>query len=166
MRSFANNYYLCRYAKLTGETTDTVVNRFFGIFFLFFQFNNIIGNLISSFVLSSEESTNLREHHFLYFILSQFQPSIMYIIFLNTYSIEFPTCYSEEYIDTYCGKNDCQEDFNVARKNFTTDECPVSEIESGVVHDSLLYTLMGTYTGIALLGAAVTAIFVDKIKLR
>ena len=42
-----------RYAFLNSEKNDAVLNRFFGIFFLFFQFNNIVGQLISSFVLSS-----------------------------------------------------------------------------------------------------------------
>jgi len=42
-----------RYAKLVDDTKDALVNTFFGIFFFFFQATNIIGNLISSFVLSN-----------------------------------------------------------------------------------------------------------------
>lgn len=71
-----------RYARLVGESTDTVVNRFFGIFFLLFQTNQIIGNLISSFILSSADSINL----------------------------EFPsnlTAEREDEIRSVCGANDC-----------------------------------------------------------
>ncbi len=34
------------YSKLSGESNETVVNRFFGIFFCMFQMSQIIGNLI------------------------------------------------------------------------------------------------------------------------
>jgi len=40
------------YAELTDETSDVVITRFFGIFFLFFQSSQVAGNLISSTVLS------------------------------------------------------------------------------------------------------------------
>ncbi|CAL4066106.1 unnamed protein product, partial [Meganyctiphanes norvegica] len=40
------------FAKLTGEDSEVVVTRFFGIFFLFFQSSQIWGNLISSLVLN------------------------------------------------------------------------------------------------------------------
>ncbi|CAF0796002.1 unnamed protein product [Brachionus calyciflorus] len=39
------------YAKLSGETAEIVINRFFGIFFAMFQSGNIWGNIISSTVL-------------------------------------------------------------------------------------------------------------------
>ncbi len=38
-------------AEITGEVSETVVNRFFGIFFAMFQTSQILGNLISSVVL-------------------------------------------------------------------------------------------------------------------
>ncbi|CAL4114148.1 unnamed protein product [Meganyctiphanes norvegica] len=41
-----------KYAELTGENSEVVITRFFGIFFLFFQSTQIWGNLISSAVLS------------------------------------------------------------------------------------------------------------------
>ncbi|KAJ8303280.1 hypothetical protein KUTeg_019676 [Tegillarca granosa] len=40
------------YAKMTGTTSDDVINRFFGFFFLMFQTSQIWGNLISSLVFS------------------------------------------------------------------------------------------------------------------
>lgn len=42
-----------KYAELTGEDSEVVITRFFGIFFLFFQSTQVWGNLISSSVLSS-----------------------------------------------------------------------------------------------------------------
>ncbi|XP_066145378.1 UNC93-like protein isoform X1 [Euwallacea fornicatus] len=43
------------YSKATGVGADIVVTRFFGVFFLFYQFSQVWGNLISSAVLSSPE---------------------------------------------------------------------------------------------------------------
>ncbi|KAK4301164.1 hypothetical protein Pmani_026680 [Petrolisthes manimaculis] len=37
-----------RYAEVTGQNSELVITRFFGIFFLFYQSTNIWGNLISS----------------------------------------------------------------------------------------------------------------------
>jgi len=127
-----------RYAKLVDENKDAQINVFFGIFFLFFQFTFIVGNLISSFVLSAEASKNL----------------------------EFPKCYNATYIDNFCGVNDCPDvDFNVYRSNYTTT-CEQEIISSDSVEKSTLYTLMGVYAGVGLLGSAITAIFVDNIQLR
>lgn len=41
------------YAKLSGVSTDILVVRFFGLFFMFYQMAQIWGNLISSSILSS-----------------------------------------------------------------------------------------------------------------
>ncbi|KAJ8920309.1 hypothetical protein NQ315_011971, partial [Exocentrus adspersus] len=41
------------YSKINGVASDIVVTRFFGIFFMFYQFSQVWGNLISSAVLSS-----------------------------------------------------------------------------------------------------------------
>ncbi|KAG5890521.1 hypothetical protein JTB14_022754 [Gonioctena quinquepunctata] len=41
------------YAKISGVGADIVVTRFFGIFFMFYSFSQVWGNLISSAVLSS-----------------------------------------------------------------------------------------------------------------
>lgn len=43
-----------KYAKYSGESTEVVINRFFGIFFAMFQSGNIWGNIISSTVLKPE----------------------------------------------------------------------------------------------------------------
>ncbi|XP_057650927.1 UNC93-like protein isoform X1 [Diorhabda carinulata] len=43
------------YAKIAGVSSETVVTRFFGIFFMFYSFSQVWGNLISSAVLSSGE---------------------------------------------------------------------------------------------------------------
>ncbi|KAK3862483.1 hypothetical protein Pcinc_031668 [Petrolisthes cinctipes] len=61
-----------RYAEVTGQNSELVITRFFGIFFLFFQSTNIWGNLISSSVLSigvggitdaaNETEANLQHH--------------------------------------------------------------------------------------------------------
>lgn len=48
------------YSKLTNESNESVVNRFFGIFFSVFQFSQIIGNLLSSLVLKPPESIKLK----------------------------------------------------------------------------------------------------------
>lgn len=58
------NFLTFRYAYLSKEKPDTVMNRFFGIFFFAFQLNNIIGQLISSFVLSSGNANDLGESPF------------------------------------------------------------------------------------------------------
>ncbi|XP_054771746.2 protein unc-93 homolog A-like isoform X1 [Lytechinus pictus] len=44
------------YSKLTGETVPSIVSRFWGIFFFFFQSSQILGNLISSLVFREETS--------------------------------------------------------------------------------------------------------------
>ena len=80
--------------------------------------------------------------------------------------LEFPSCYNASYIEQYCGANDCQEDFNEARGDYNTSECPVNSLQSEGTPDELLYTLMGIYAGVALIGAAAVAIFVDPIVVR
>ncbi|XP_019873411.1 UNC93-like protein isoform X2 [Aethina tumida] len=45
------------YSKLTGMSSDIAVTRFFGVFFMFYQFSQVWGNLISSAVLSSGTGT-------------------------------------------------------------------------------------------------------------
>ena len=42
------------YANISGENSEVVVNRFFGIFFAMFQMSQIVGNLISSTILKPE----------------------------------------------------------------------------------------------------------------
>ncbi|XP_039250453.2 protein unc-93 homolog A-like [Styela clava] len=86
-----------RYARLSRESVDAVINRFFGIFFLIFQMNQIIGNLISSFVLSTA----------------------------NTTSLEFPDSVSQEEklrIAEFCGANDCQN--GTGRDESTSEAIP------------------------------------------
>ncbi|XP_064210761.1 UNC93-like protein isoform X2 [Tribolium castaneum] len=41
------------YGQLTGTSPEIAVTRFFGVFFMFYQFSQVWGNLISSAVLSS-----------------------------------------------------------------------------------------------------------------
>ena len=36
------------YGRITGTSTDIAVTRFFGVFFMFYQFSQVWGNLISS----------------------------------------------------------------------------------------------------------------------
>ena len=45
-----------RYALISGNTENAIINRFFGIFFLFFQTSQVLGNLISSLVLRQENN--------------------------------------------------------------------------------------------------------------
>ncbi|XP_070538700.1 protein unc-93 homolog A-like isoform X2 [Ptychodera flava] len=47
-----------RYAALSRDDSDAVVNRFFGIFFMFFQSSMVWGSLLSSTVLQSGSSEN------------------------------------------------------------------------------------------------------------
>ena len=44
-----------RYAAIHKQTRDEVISNFFGIFFLFFQSSQVLGNLISSLVFSQED---------------------------------------------------------------------------------------------------------------
>merc|ERR1719220_1282134 len=46
-----------RFAKLEGSDPEAIVVKFFGIFFFFFQCNAILGNIISTAVLSSGTDT-------------------------------------------------------------------------------------------------------------
>ena len=78
----------------------------------------------------------------------------------------FPSCYNETFIEEYCGANHCQTDLNATRRLYSTEECPVSELQSGKAPPELLYTLMGIYCGIALFGAGVVALCVDPIQIR
>ena len=68
-------------------------------------------------------------------------------------------------METYCGANDCQDDFNEKRANFSTESCPSAPIQEGV-EDSLLYTLMGIYFGVGLLGAVIIGVLVDPFDAR
>ncbi|CAG9859607.1 unnamed protein product [Phyllotreta striolata] len=45
------------YAKLAGVRAEVAVTRFFGIFFMFYNFSQVWGNLISSAILSSGDAT-------------------------------------------------------------------------------------------------------------
>ncbi|XP_072032786.1 protein unc-93 homolog A-like [Amphiura filiformis] len=45
-----------RYAVIHNEKREVIVSRFFGIFFLFFQASQVLGNLISSLVFSVNET--------------------------------------------------------------------------------------------------------------
>ncbi|XP_018566414.1 UNC93-like protein isoform X2 [Anoplophora glabripennis] len=47
------------YSKINNVASDIIVTRFFGIFFMFYQFSQVWGNLISSAVLSSGESEDV-----------------------------------------------------------------------------------------------------------
>ncbi|XP_071854941.1 protein unc-93 homolog A-like [Apostichopus japonicus] len=47
-----------RYAQIGKSAPEAIINRYFGIFFLFFQSSQIIGNLVSSLVLKSDDSTD------------------------------------------------------------------------------------------------------------
>ncbi|XP_072033734.1 protein unc-93 homolog A-like [Amphiura filiformis] len=47
-----------KYSLMTKETRDVVVSRFFGIFFLFFQASQVLGNLISSLVFSHKQDAD------------------------------------------------------------------------------------------------------------
>jgi len=78
----------------------------------------------------------------------------------------FPDCHNKTYIETYCGANDCLEDFNSARLKYNTSECPVSALQLVGPTETLIYVLMGIYAGIGLLGAAVIAFLVDPIVIR
>ncbi|KAL1497818.1 hypothetical protein ABEB36_008713 [Hypothenemus hampei] len=48
------------YHKVTGVGSDIIVTRFFGVFFLFYQFSQVWGNLISSAVLSWSASEDFQ----------------------------------------------------------------------------------------------------------
>jgi hypothetical protein len=50
-----------RFAGLDGVDPEPIVVKFFGIFFFFFQCNSIIGNIISTSVLSSGQQENYTE---------------------------------------------------------------------------------------------------------
>lgn len=74
-----------KYSKLVGRTEEAVVAQFFGIFFCFFQMTQVVGNLISSLVLSDIVNTG----------------------------IKFEARHNASYISQTCGRYDCQEvDFN------------------------------------------------------
>jgi len=124
-----------KYSSISRQTTDTVVNRFFGIFFLFFQLNSIFGSLISSFVISAAD----------------------------TEALKFPTCYNETYIEEYCGANDAQKNLSAARILYNSTECPVSDLQSGDLPKNTLYMLMGIFAGVGLFGALIVGCFVDNI---
>ncbi|XP_071087105.1 protein unc-93 homolog A-like [Haliotis cracherodii] len=45
------------YARMTGQSEDAIINRFFGVFFMFFQSYQIWGNIIIFSIFSSSSST-------------------------------------------------------------------------------------------------------------
>lgn len=80
-----------KYSKLTNEPEETVVTRFFGIFFFFFQLTQISGNLISSLVLSDLTSNGFPK---------------------------FEAVHNQSYILSYCGSNNCnKQSFDSPGKN-------------------------------------------------
>ncbi|XP_012939457.2 protein unc-93 homolog A [Aplysia californica] len=52
------------YAKLTNQDKDSVINSFFGFFFLFFQSSQIWGNLISSTIFAKGEDNSTKSSDF------------------------------------------------------------------------------------------------------
>ncbi|XP_066997583.2 UNC93-like protein [Anabrus simplex] len=62
--------YLCVvadvYARLTAASTEIIVVRFFGIFYMIYEFGQIFGNLISSLVLSEDRHNSVANFSILY----------------------------------------------------------------------------------------------------
>ena len=90
-----------------------------------------------------------------------------YLIYIGLLCFSvLPECHNETYIQNYCGRSDCQEDFSEARITFNSSSCPVNDLQSEGVEDNLLYILMGIYAGIGLLGALIIGVFVDPVTVR
>lgn len=84
------------YAKLAGVQSEVVVTRFFGIFFMFYSFSQVWGNLISSAILSSggDDVPTLKDN----------TTSSIVNLFLNTTGIKANLTQN---LENKCGANFC-----------------------------------------------------------
>ncbi|XP_030757292.1 UNC93-like protein [Sitophilus oryzae] len=129
------------YSKVTGISSDIVVTRFFGVFFMFYQFSQVWGNLISSAVLSSGESP-----------LAEIQSNVSFSniteVFKEIVNISTPQRDSGD----ICGANFCPGTSLEAVPNLT----PPSP--------SKIQTIAGIYLACMIVASLTVAFFVDSVK--
>merc|ERR1712117_319186 len=135
-----------RIAKLEGSDPEAIVVKFFGIFFFFFQCNAILGNIISTAVLSSGTST--------YVELTDEQMGRCGSSFCSQAPVP-DTVTDESLIAPTLGglvnaTEQIEEELDVPNGNFATD---ISKI----------YIMAGIYLACSVTAAILIALFVDPL---
>lgn len=130
------------YGKLVGVATDIIVTRFFGVFFMFYQFSQVWGNLISSAVLSfgGDDAT---EKFFSNETSSNFTSVLGELIGNKTL---------KEFDANLCGSNFCPGEIIDANPNLKKP--PTSKI----------YLISGIYLGCMIIACLAVAFGVDSLK--
>ncbi|KAH1009694.1 hypothetical protein HUJ04_002014 [Dendroctonus ponderosae] len=126
------------YAKVTGVGADITVTRFFGVFFLFYQFSQVWGNLISSAVLSSEGPA----------VAALSNSTLNNITFADVFNVSTASRNSEE----ICGANFCPGTVVEAIPNLA----PPST--------SKINTITGIYLACMIAAVLAVAFGVDSVK--
>jgi len=132
-----------RFAKLEGSDPEAIVVKFFGIFFFFFQCNAILGNIISTAVLSSGTD--------IYVELTDEQMGRCGSNFCSQAPVP-DTVTDESLIAPTLGGlvNATEEELDVPNGNFATD---ISKI----------YIMAGIYLACSVTAAILIALFVDPL---
>jgi len=135
-----------RFAKLEGSDPEAIVVKFFGIFFFFFQCNAILGNIISTAVLSSGTDT--------YVELTDEQMGRCGSSFCSQAPVP-DTVTDESLIAPTLGglvnaTEQLEEELDVPNGNFATD---ISKI----------YIMAGIYLACSVTAAILIALFVDPL---
>merc|ERR1711936_282551 len=132
-----------RFAKLEGSDPEAIVVKFFGIFFFFFQCNAILGNIISTAVLSSGTD--------IYVELTDEQMGRCGSNFCSQAPVP-DTVTAETLIAPTPGGlvNATEEELDVPNGNFATD---ISKI----------YIMAGIYLACSVTAAILIALFVDPL---
>ena len=134
---------MLRFAKLEGSDPEAIVVKFFGIFFFFFQCNAILGNIISTAVLSSGTD--------IYVELTDEQMGRCGSNFCSQAPVP-DTVTDESLIAPTLGGlvNATEEELDVPNGNFATD---ISKI----------YIMAGIYLACSVTAAILIALFVDPL---
>ncbi|XP_076253185.1 UNC93-like protein isoform X2 [Rhynchophorus ferrugineus] len=130
------------YSKVTGISSDIVVTRFFGVFFMFYQFSQVWGNLISSAVLSSGDASST-------------------VVAPNSTTLNNASAIFEDIVNIttsvrntgeICGANFCPTTSLEAVPNFTPPSA------------SKINTISGIYLACMILASLTVALFVDSVS--
>ncbi|KAH3884959.1 protein unc-93 homolog A-like [Dreissena polymorpha] len=123
---------------------ESVVNKYMGIFCAFYRSSYIWGNLITTLVLSNNQTLHVEDQN--------------EYVKVGNYSIVIPSAYNETLYRT-CGFTVC--DFNtVSNEMYDINQNPLSrDLE---IPETIKYMLLCIYLGCGLLGAVLLLVFLDK----